>query len=73
MSEDEKAKFKPSEPTGDTNEPDSPFFESREAAARAEPTCTYQGHSYKKGARICAGGKVHECGNNGWINLGTNC
>jgi hypothetical protein len=39
----------------------------------AQATCTYRGNSYGKGARICMNGKWHECGNNGWTNLGSNC
>ena len=68
--------FKPSEPIGETDQPDSPFLDSpgeETGRAKAEATCYYQGKQYKKGATICWGGKVHECGDNGWINIGKKC
>jgi hypothetical protein len=46
---------------------------SKSAAATAEPTCTYGGQSYKKGARLCLQGFWHECGKDGWINLKQKC
>ena len=61
-----------STPLGKTDQPDSPIYDSREAAD-LDVTCTWQGSSYGKGAQVCIGGKKHECGNNGWINLGFNC
>jgi len=42
--------------------------------AETEVTCTYEGKSYKKGARVCRqDGFWHECGNDGWINLKQKC
>lgn len=69
--------FTASEPTGRSNKPDSPVVPGNASIttqADAESvSCTYQGSTYGKGARICMGGKVHECGKDGWVNLGTKC
>lgn len=70
--------FKPSEPVGTTDKPNSPIVAASPNAETDDSntqavTCTYDGKSYGKGARLCMGGKVHECGNDGWINLGKNC
>ena len=39
----------------------------------AAVTCTYGGKSYSEGARICSGGRTHECTKSGWVNLGFKC
>jgi len=78
MSED---KFVPSKSIGTTDGPDSPLVEKpvvsgssqEKIAGAAAPTCTFQGRTYQKGARLCIFGKVMECGNDGWFNTGRNC
>jgi len=50
---------------------DSPVVQSaKEIAAEG---CWYNKSKYSHGAKICWGGKIHECNNGSWVNLGTKC
>jgi len=70
--------FKPSQPIGPTDEPDSPILDSAPDSTESERTaapvtCTYDFQSYGEGARICMTGKIHECTNRGWVSTGKSC
>jgi hypothetical protein len=51
--------------------PDSPVVDSMKELAGEG--CFYKGSKYGHGARICWGGKVHQCSNGSWVNIGTKC
>jgi len=66
--------YTPSEPIGNTSEPDSPVVDEpppdMPAPAAGVPmapsaTCTYGGQAYSVGSRVCMAGTVHECYANG--------
>lgn len=56
-----------------TTKPNSPVFESKEAAASAAGTCTWEGQEYKKGETRCKNKVEFECGSNGWFKTGKSC
>ena len=70
------ADFKPSEPIGKSEKPDSPLHDKEPDAnktAAADTTCTYQGSTYKKGDTICINHDKYECGYDGWFSIGRKC
>ena len=36
-------------------------------------TCTYKGHTYSKGSKICINKLVHKCGSSGWFMINKSC
>ena len=36
-------------------------------------TCTYKGHTYSKGSKICINKLVHKCGSHGWFMINKSC
>lgn len=72
------ADFKPSEPIGSTDQPDSPVSDDKEGSVQSDlasgATCYYNGRQYRQGAQICRAGEVHECNRRGeWTNLRQRC
>ena len=68
--------FKPSEPIGRSDEPDSPMVDEEPAddTGTATASCTYQGSSYSPGAVICINKTQFKCASNGnWVKTGFSC
>ncbi|CAH2031687.1 hypothetical protein [Trichlorobacter ammonificans] len=70
--EDQKPKAE-KKASATSKRPDSPFFESKEAAEKAGCTCTWEGREYSKGSTVCKNKSKFECGCNGWFDTKKGC